>query len=638
MHSRSRISIFASVLCTILILTAAFALGATYHLFSKKIVDLSPLEQYNPGKPTIILDDEGHEWARFAFDRREPVPFERLPKVLINAVLAAEDHDFFSHSGISIRGIVRSLVVNLLNGRKVQGASTITQQLVKLLFFDGRKTFERKLKEQFYALLVERQCTKEQILEIYLNHVYLGAGIYGVEAASQRFWNISVSQLSIDQAAMLAGIIRSPSRYCPLTSPINAQRRRNLIIRLMRDYGFISSKEYERAYAKPLILHQPHSKSEFAPHLKEAIRIELEEKVGRKQLYSGGLVVQTTINRQIQEAAQKVFTEHVQRLKQSMHPYIDGALMTLDVQSGEIKAMVGGVDFTNSKFNRALQARRQLGSIIKPFIFAAAVKQGRTFAEMAIDEPMEVLMPNGQLWKPNNASGLFEGPMTLARALATSNNSIAIKTLLEVGCDTAKSLAEKCKIPGLKPYPSLALGCVDVTVNTATAAFNVFANHGVYVAPFHISWIKDQWGKKIYKHQPERYRVLPARVSDQVAKVLGLATDRLRIRLGERGLASDVIGKTGTNNEFRTNFYIGSTPSLTTGIYIGCDDNSPMGKNMFARKTAFPIFFSLHKQIPSAIKNFSFDPGLREQLIDEKTGDFLDDPKDPHACLILVPQ
>jgi penicillin-binding protein 1A len=511
-------------LVTFLILVSSFLLGATFFVVNNKVVDLSVLENYNPGKPSILLDDSGKEWARFQLDRREPISISRMPRMLLQAFLAAEDHNFFSHSGISWKGIIRSSCANLYHRRIVQGASTITQQLVKLLFFNAQKTFSRKIKEQFYSLIVEQQFTKEQILETYLNHVYFGSGIYGVQSASQRFWSIPIEKISIDQAATLAAIVRSPMNYSPLLSPESSQKRRNVILHSMYLLNYISEEQYEKAKNTPLELNS-HHKDECAPHLKETIRQILEDMVGMQTLYSGGLIIQTTLNTAMQLQAQKSFAQQFEKMKKTLHQGVDGGLLSVDVPTGGVKAMVGGFDFTVSKFNRAWQAHRQMGSIFKPLIYAGAIEQGGSFADVDVDEPFE-LVTNNQVWSPQNNTMQFDGPMTLARALSRSNNIIAIKTLLKVGCERVKELGEKCHIPGLQPYPSLALGCVDITLKEAVGFFNIFANNGVYVEPHLISWIKDPWGNKIFKFRQNPQPVISPRVSSQVVKVLGIGMER----------------------------------------------------------------------------------------------------------------
>jgi penicillin-binding protein 1A len=589
---------------------------------TKNLIDFSLLECYSPHKPTILLDDEGNEWARFTLDRREPVTIDKMPSHLIQAFLAAEDHTFFTHPGISWRGIIRSLLVNLYHCKKVQGASTITQQLVRLLFFDTKKTFSRKIKEQWYSLLVERDFTKEQILQTYLNYVYFGMDIYGAQAASQRFWGIPVQQLSIAQAATLAAIVRSPLRYCPLRNQVLAVRRRNIVLRSMERLGYITADQAHKARKSPLALLEQET-SALAPHFREMIRQHLEQTLGRSALYRCGLVVQTTLNQALQRQAQKVFTEHVALLKKSINPAIDGGLIALEVKTGAIKALVGGYDFKTSKFNRAVQAHRQLGSILKPLIYAAALEQGKTFADTYLDEPFS-LMQHNKMWTPSNYNSQFEGQMTLAYALSHSNNIVAIKTLLDVGCQRVAYLGQRCKLGALQPYPSLALGCIDVTLKDAVGFFNIFSNAGVYVEPYGIAWIKDGLGNKIIKNKETTEIIVPAKVSDQVAKVLSLGMERMRMnKLAHEWIDSQALGKTGTTNDCRTCWFAGSTPSLTTAVYIGCDDNRSLGKNIYPSKTAFPIWLGVHKQYHDPKKKFMYDPSLREITINVFTGQLL---------------
>src|SRR5579863_1048286 len=351
--------------CIALIILSAFLCGALFFVIHNHTIDFSILAHYDAARPSILYDDQGNEWGKFQLDRRDPVDGARLPQHVINAFIAAEDWHFFLHHGISWKGIARSIIVNLYYGRKVQGASTITQQLVKLLFFDSQKTFKRKIKEQLYALLVEQQLTKDQILHTYLNYVCFGCGIYGIEAASQRFWSKHAHEISVDEACTLAGIIRSPARYCPLVYPLSAQKRRDVILGKMKHLGFITPQEYEDLVARAVTI-KDKNYDMFAPHIKEMLRVSLENIVGKTTLYSAGLRIQTTINSTMQTAAQEAFTTEMIKLREKLGNELDGGMIVLDRKTGEIKALVGGFDFTASKFNRATQARRQIGSILKP--------------------------------------------------------------------------------------------------------------------------------------------------------------------------------------------------------------------------------------------------------------------------------
>jgi len=582
-------------------------------------VDFGILERHTHGKPSIVLDSGGKEWFRFQLDRREPVSLADVPDHVINAFLAAEDWQFFRHPGVSLRGIMRSILANFWHGRRVQGASTITQQLVKLLFLDSQKTFTRKFREQIYSLLVERQFTKEQILETYLNNIYLGSGIYGVQAASQRFWGKDISQLAVCEGALLAAIIRSPANYCPVRHTQRVQQRRDLILTTMHRHNFISQQQCDAARATPVTVNLP-AAGVCGLHLRETLRLMLEQMFGRQELYGGGLTIRTTINTAMQEAAERAFCQQCSRMRESLSPAIDGALLSIDVATGEIRAAVGGYDFSSSKFNRAFQACRQVGSVFKPLVYAAAIERGFRFSDTLIDEPIE-LAQGGSWWRPKNWDSQFSGEITLARALAYSCNIVAIKTLLMVGVEWVIALAERCRMRGpFQPYPSLALGCVDGSLSEVVGMFNVFANDGVYVEPHLLLWVKDKWGAKKWRCTLDRQRVLPSHVSGRVAKVLGTGFQRLRRRYVNCGLDTEVISKTGTTNDWRTCWFVGATPTLTTAVYMGRDDNKPMGSNAYPIRTTFPVWLDYNRYVPQAVSSFSYDPELMPITINSYTG------------------
>lgn len=608
-----------SYIGSIFVVLSAFLCGALFFIVQNHRVDFSILS-YNTGHPSLLCDDEGNVWGKFQLDRREPIEGATLPDHLINAFIAAEDWDFFKHNGISWKGIIRSILVNIYHGRKAQGASTITQQLVKLLFFDSQKTFTRKIKEQLYALLIECQLTKRQILYTYLNHVCFGCGIYGVEAASQRFWSKHAHEISIEQAATLAGIIRSPARHCPLVYPLSAQKRRDIILGKMKYLCFIDEQEYQYGLAQPMIVNNKHD-DVFAPQIKEMLRIQLETSVGKTALYAEALHIQTTINQKMQEIAQEIFKAEITKLRQEFGHDIDGGMIVLDCKTGEIKALVSGFDFAISKFNRVTQARRQIGSTLKPLIYACAIEQGLTFAHTEMDEPTEWLQ-NNVIWAPKNYNKKFNGQITLAYALSHSNNIVSIKTLLKVGAQSVINLAKKCCIKShFHTYPSLALGCIDTTLLEVAGMFNVFANDGIYVEPHLISWIKDRWGTRIHKTIVDSERVLDSRVAGQVKAVLSLGPARVKKMYGPAAwVKSDVISKTGTTNDSRTCWYAGSTPELTTVIWIGFDDNRPMGDNVYPIRTALPIWLAFNRAIERNEQHFLYDPSLCKVIIDERTG------------------
>ncbi len=613
----------------------AMGIGIFCAMLHTTSVDITPLIAIKQEQPTIVLDANGNELFRFAKERREAVGISMIPQHVIDAFIATEDWKFFEHHGLSLRGIVRSLLVNLIKGQRAQGASTITQQLVRLLFFDAQKTFKRKIKEQFYALVLEYQCTKEQILLTYLNTIYFGCGIYGVEAACQRFWGICVKDISVDQAAVLAAIVSSPARYCPLLHPDNAQTRRDLVLFQMQRCGFLTLEQKEYFQSIPVTTNAPKQGEQYA-HLKELVRQNLEEKFGSKTLYEEGLVVQTTIDASIQQAAQKAFCDHVAQLRTTLQMPIDGGLLSLDHNTGQIKAVVGGYNFYESRFNRACQAYRQIGSIFKTLIYAHALSQNAEFNHVEVDEPVELQLGNA-VWKPKNHDGIFKGNVTLAYALSYSNNMVVIKTLLKYGFDGIFQLAEQCGITmPTHRYPSLALGCVDTTLLQATSMFSIFPACGILHEPYMIRWVKNRWGEKLFYHQEQQKKVLDSIIVSKVSKVLEHSMTRIRAWLHEQIVDCDVISKTGTTNDSRTCWFVGATPELTTGIYIGCDDNRALGKNIYPIHTAFPIWSALYKSIASSKQlHFKYDPSLRSLFIDKFTGESLTH-QGPRSIEILV--
>lgn len=623
---------------SVFVLTSCFLLGAFWYLAHTKCIDFSALAYYRPGRPSIVLDLHGHEWTRFQLDKRDPIQLSCMPRHLIDAFIATEDWSFFKHHGLSYKGILRSVLYNLYYGKKVQGASTITQQLVRLLFFNAQKTFSRKIKEQFYALLVERQFTKEQILEAYLNHVYFGCGIYGVEAASQRFWGKSATYLTIDEAATLAGIVRSPGNYCPLLYPRSAQKRRNVVLNSMHKLGYISQTNLHESAAIDVRMID-NEQSVCAPHLRETLRQFLEEVVGKEALYCGGLVIQSTLDLSVQTCAQQAFSEQITRLRNDLSLEVDGALMTIDVTTGEIRALIGGFDFKKSKFNRAFQAKRQMGSVFKPIVYAAGLLAGKSFTDTYIDEPSAFTTAQGSAWHPQNYNNRFNGQLTLARALITSNNIVTIKMLLEIGLQRVITLAHACKLKAtIPPYPSLALGCVDETLKEVAGMFNLFAHHGVYVEPHPVRWIKNELGEKIWRYTDKAEKVLDACIADQIAHVLMACLDRTRSQVwgGKPWMDCQGFSKTGTTNDSRTCWFAGSTPDVTTVIYIGCDDNRSLGAHVFPSRTAFPIWAALHTQLKYAQKQFAFDSKLQEVSIHTRTGEILAPGSDEGAMVVLL--
>lgn len=603
-------------------LFAAMAAGFFVFMLNQELVPIDLYHRFDDVKPGIVLDDQDQVMFRFELDRRSYTTINNVPDVLVRAFVAAEDHDFFNHQGLSLRGIVRSFFVNMYHRRVVQGASTITQQVARLLFLTHERTWWRKIQEVLLALQLERIYTKQQILELYLNNMYFGRGIYGVEAACQRFWGKSVNAVALDEAAVLAAVAKSAKFYSPLNAPHSAKKRRNLVLSSMNKLGFIPADALQVAKAKPLKVVEARQDNPLRAYVQEWVRMWAEQRWGKDGLYSKGLVIKTTLNQQAQSAAEEAFVSVVNPLQRKLGPSLNGGLMTIETASGAIKAFIGGNNFYQSQYNRAFQATRQIGSSFKPILFALAVGSGYGLEDVFYDEPVTFVMPNGSKWAPKNWSNDFQGPMTLVRALTYSNNIIAIKLLLKLGADEVADVARLFGFSkGVVAYPSLALGTAEATVLENVAAFNVFANRGIFVQPFFIDWVKDQQGKKVWQHEVKSKRLIEQRVCSKMVRALQVRMELAKRQSKEGWFDSESIGKTGSTNGAATTWFVGSTPDFTTAVYVGRDDNKPMGTQVFASKTAYPIWLGLHRELPCNKAQFYCDPRLKSVPIDWVTGE-----------------
>lgn len=591
--------------------------GITMQLCWNLSFDFAAFASMYQGKPSCVLDDEGKTLCTFAMRQHIPVTFDQVPPAVWQAFLAVEDRQFFDHIGFSSKGIARSIWMNIKQFKKVQGASTITQQLVRLLFLHNKKTYWRKCVELWYTIIIELFFSKQQILEAYLNNAYFGAGMYGIGAAAQGCWGITVDQLTYEQAALLAGVLRSPSYYCPLYNLEHAQQRKKVVLKAMFDCHFITQQQYAEGIAHSVTVSPP-PQDEHVLYIKNMVYAACTNYCIR-DLYHGGYTIQTTFNRAMQKHAQHIFVQHVKKLQKELVMPIDGGLLTVAVETGKIKALIGGYNYAVSQFNRPLMAKKQMGSTIKPFIYAAAIQKGYSLSQVELDEPFTFAFSNS-VWAPKNYNKKHYGYITLAYALAHSNNIVAIKLLLAIGTDY---VVDMLKMAGLGKdiitYPSLALGCIDVTLKQVVKAFNIFANGGLLVEPYCIEWIKDTNNKKIWRYeQKQPVRFCSLSVASQVNAVLQYACKKVY----KQEYAMEIIGKTGTTNDARTCWFVGSSPSYTTGIYIGCDDNRSMGKHIFPVHTALPIWHDLYTFFPCLKSVFYYDRSLTKKYIDKWTGQY----------------
>ncbi|MDI6703741.1 MAG: penicillin-binding protein 1A [bacterium] len=619
--------IYAFLLC----LTIGIGAGAGVILaLLQELPSLSSLEEYT-GKswaiPTKIYSIDNQIIAKFGTEEREIIGLEDCPKDLINAIISIEDANFYKHKGISLKGILRAFWVNLKALRIKEGGSTITQQLSKILFLTRERTFSRKIQEMILALKIELGYTKDEILERYLNKIYFGHGIYGIEAASNFYFNKSTKELNLAECALLAGIPRAPNRYSPILHPESAIARQSDVLNRMYALGYINSlqkEEAKKAMQKAIKKIKGHKISiNKAPYFVEYIRQRLEEKYGENAIYKGGLKVYTTLDLKMQHHAQQALKEGLERLNRGRKKKVEGAFIAISPKTGYIKAMVGGSGFRKeNQLNRTVQAKRQPGSAFKPFLYAAAIEEGFTAASTIMDSPV-VYKCQGGTWAPHNYSGGFYGRVRLRKALEKSINVASVKLMNKV---TPKKVVDYARNMGIKsvlrPNLSLALGTSEVTPLELVVAYSTFANLGIRVEPIAIRYIEDREGNSLMKNVPKRCRVLSEETAYIITSLLqGVVKRGTAAKTVGARIPYPIAGKTGTSDNFVDAWFIGYTPDLCAGVWIGHDEGRiSLGKGQVGGVVAAPIFtdFFLRSNIP--FHNFRVPQNICYARVCEETG------------------
>lgn len=559
---------------------------------------------------TAVYDRNGEPAFTVFKEQRIEVPLEAVSPLLIKAILAIEDQRFYDHNGFDAVRIVSAALSNLRAMRAEQGGSTITQQLARQSFLTADRTWRRKIQELILARRIERNFGKPQILELYLNKIYFGNGLYGIEAASRGYFGKHTSELSLSEAALLAGLVKSPSNYAPTVSPDRAKNRRNVVLSAMLNNGDIDRATWERARSESIQLHDDLGDDErVGQYFKEQVRRELIERFGWDRVYAGGLRVFSTIDVAMQEAAETAVAEGLRAVEErqnresnrvkraAVDPQaepLQAALVAMDPHSGEVRAMVGGRDFSKSSFNRAVQARRQPGSAFKPFVYAAALEAGFTPATIIenLNEPVDT--PSGA-WTPEEGHSDADS-MSLRAGLRISSNRAAVRLLEEVGIGPTVQYAKALGIDEVPNVPSLALGSGEVTLQTLTAAYAAFANEGRVPRPFLIRRVEDKDGRVLFT---ETERATPA-VSEQTAFLMAtMLADVINAGTGARaralGFGLPAAGKTGTTNDYRDAWFVGFTPGLATGVWVGYDQPRTIVRNGFASDVAVPLWAAFMK-------------------------------------------
>jgi penicillin-binding protein 1A len=528
---------------------------------------LPPIDQLTVPKrpPNIaILASDGTLLANRGETGGRAVGLKELPPYLPKAFIAIEDRRFYEHFGIDPVGIVRALMRNLSQRGVAQGGSTITQQLAKNLFLTQERTVSRKIQEAILALWLERTYSKSQILELYLNRVYFGAGAYGVEAAAQRYYGKSAREVTLSEAAVLAGLVQAPSRLAPNRNPEAAQARAQLVLTAMGEQGFIRPKQMIAALTTPA--DSPDKGASSANYAADLVMDVIDDFIGTIE---SDVVVTTTIDPVLQTAAERAIVDEL-NAKGKRFDVEQGALVAMRPE-GAIKALVGGRDYAASQFNRATAARRQPGSAFKPFVYLAAIERGLTPDTLREDSPVSI-----RGWTPENYTRDYRGPVTLREALATSLNTVAVRVGLEVGPRTVVQTAQRLGIASpLQANASIALGTSEVTPIELVGAYAAFANGGLGVIPYVIENVKTASGKTIYRRRDNgRGRVVDA---GAVAMMNSMMRETLLTGTARRAEIPgwEAAGKTGTTQDFRDAWFIGYTGSLVAGVWLGNDDSSP---------------------------------------------------------------
>jgi len=556
---------------------------------------------------TLVYDMRDQPVFSIFRERRTPVGLSDVSPLMIRAVLAVEDERFYQHHGIDVWRMGGAMLANLKRGDLAQGGSTITQQLARKTFLNDNKTLWRKAREIVLAIRLEWAFSKDEILEMYLNRIYFGRGFYGIEAASQGYFGKSASALALDESALLAGLIQAPSAYAPPSNLDRAVARRAVVLHRMVDVGAISEEQAEAAGKAKVRLRRDFGQPAFGEYFRNHVARELIDLFGEDIVWNGGLRVYTTINPAIQRAAERALTAGLTQIERrpgfsgpkasdeaalanGRTNYLQGALVALDPRNGHVRALVGGRDFDESTFDRAIDAQRQAGSTYKPFVYAAAIEDGAgpgTFIT-GINEAVRV---SGADWRPAGAHGEDPDVMTMREALRTSNNRAAVRLLTAVGIPTAVNTAVRLGLAAPPRVPSLVLGSGDVTLLSMTSAYAAFADRGMVHTPVFVRRVEDADGTILWQDTAGSRRAVSPATAFMMADMLADVVDRgTGARARQEGFVLPAGGKTGTTNDYKDAWFVGFTPSLAAGVWAGFDDPRPIAPNGYATGLVVPIW------------------------------------------------
>ncbi len=640
-----------------IVLAGVLVAVLVYNAYSDDLPSFKQLHNIQPRLVTKIYTENGTLVKEFYRERRILISYKDTPLSLRNALLATEDRKFYHHWGVDITAVARALFVNMYKGGKVQGGSTLTQQLARTLFLSPEKIYTRKIKEMLTAIKLERNYSKDEIMAMYLNQHNFGNGCYGIEAAAQFYFGKDTKDLNVNEAALLVGVLKAPSRYDPIRHPDRARGRRNVVLSSMVDYGVLSPIEADSLKKEPLDLYQHQENPSVGAYFTEMVRQQIEEDYGEEALYDSGYTVYTTMNYDMQQTAENVLYPILDSLQNQMESEltpddplyddytiptgiteegdtirefkkIQGALVCIDNNTGGILAMVGGRDFRESKFNRAVQAQRQPGSAFKPFVFTVAMDNGLTPSFIMNDSPIVVPVAD-TVWRPHNIDFAFRGPITLRDGLRASRNLIAIKLILrpEVTPQQTVFYAHQMGIKSpLNPVPSLAIGTSEVNLLELTSAYTTFPDKGIHTDPFYIKKIVNRFGGVVFEtDRGDREEVLSAQTAYIMTNMLETVIDKgTGYGVRRRGFLRPAGGKTGTTDSWTDNWFLGFVPQITTGVWIGFDDKTKIGvkKGATGSQTALPVWAEFMKAVLDTfpVEDFAMPPGLVKVEVCSQSG------------------
>ncbi|MCX8022986.1 MAG: PBP1A family penicillin-binding protein [Syntrophorhabdaceae bacterium] len=560
-----------------------------------EIPDVKQLETYKPKSATRLYSDDGTLFAELFVEKRIPIPLTEIPVHVRNAFIAIEDVRFYKHFGVDIRGIARALYRNIIRKGISEGASTITQQLARNLFLTSKKSIKRKIEEAILAIQIERTYSKDEILNMYLNLIYLGEGAHGVEAASYTYFHKKTKELTVEEAATLAALTKSPSRLSPFKNQQRTLERRNLVIKKMYEAGFIDRNTYTNALKTPIVLAPLRTYEKKTGYFTEYVKQVLEEHLeGSQEIYTKGLNIKTTINLEMTKYAYEAIEKGIQAYK-SRHPSStttpEVALIAIEVKTGDIKVLIGGKDFSLSPFNRAVQAKRQPGSAFKPIIYLAALEMGLSPNYTLLDAPITIVNPYTKVpWSPKNYRNEYYGTVTMRKALELSLNTATVRLLEKIGVEKAIEMAKRLHLTSkFEPNLSLALGTTEVLPIELAAAYATFARGGVYIHPVSIKNITSNEGEEIFNEVYETERVVSEEAAYNLVDIMK-GVIKSGTAKGASKMPYSLAGKTGTTDDFKDAWFVGFSPHLLCLVWVGYDKGTYLGNKESGATAALPIW------------------------------------------------